>query len=122
MSATNKYSPHVLVLPEDDANNDLANGFLRHDKIAKRAIRVLPVAGGWPKVRDKFLNEHVSGMNRFPNRYVVLLMDFDEDQERFGNIVAQVPAEFRERVFLIGVWSEPEKLPRSELGSREEIG
>lgn len=26
--SVNKYKPHVLVLPEDDANRQLANGFL----------------------------------------------------------------------------------------------
>jgi hypothetical protein len=26
--SVNKYHPHVLVLPEDDANRQLANGFL----------------------------------------------------------------------------------------------
>ncbi len=50
----NKYAPHVLVLPEDDANNDIANGFLRHDALDLRAIQVLPCAGGWGKVRDAF--------------------------------------------------------------------
>jgi hypothetical protein len=56
MSASaNKYAPHVLVLPEDDANSDIANGFVLHVALDSRAIQVLRCAGGWAKVRDAFL-------------------------------------------------------------------
>jgi hypothetical protein len=42
----NKYRPHVIVIPEDDANRQIANGFLLHPAIATRAVGVMPPAGG----------------------------------------------------------------------------
>lgn len=53
----NKYKPHVLVLPEDDANRQIANGFLLNSNLNRNAIQILPIAGGWLKVVDTF-NEH----------------------------------------------------------------
>ena len=39
----NRYKPHVLVVPEDDANRQLANGFLQNPALNLRAIQVLPL-------------------------------------------------------------------------------
>lgn len=36
--SVNKYSPHVLVLPEDKANSEIANGFLLHPFIKERSF------------------------------------------------------------------------------------
>ena len=47
----NKDHLHVIVLPEDHANLQLANGF--HKEVAytrERQMQVLPVAGGWMRV------------------------------------------------------------------------
>ncbi|MCW8141446.1 MAG: hypothetical protein KIT58_21290, partial [Planctomycetota bacterium] len=74
----NAYMPHVLVIPEDDANRQLANGFVGAPGIAPRRIQVLPPAGGWRGVVETLLSDHVSGMRRFEQRLVVLLLDFDE--------------------------------------------
>ena len=65
--SVNKYQPHVLVLPEDDANRQLANGF--HLQVAwtrQRQMQVLPVAGGWNEVLNLFKSEHVLEMDRCP--------------------------------------------------------
>jgi hypothetical protein len=48
MSA-NKYKPHVVVLPEDDANRQLANGFLTHPVVPVTHDRY--IAGGRPLER-----------------------------------------------------------------------
>jgi hypothetical protein len=49
--SVDKYSPHVLVLPEDDANRQLANGFhLNTDWNRSRQMQVLAAAGGRTKV------------------------------------------------------------------------
>lgn len=45
--SVNRHLPHVLVLPEDDANRQIANGFLLHHAIGNRKIQVLEEAGGW---------------------------------------------------------------------------
>ena len=44
--SVNNHRPHVLVLPEDEANEELVNGFLLDPSIKLRNIQVLPSAGG----------------------------------------------------------------------------
>ncbi|MEO8495150.1 MAG: hypothetical protein ABI614_08770 [Planctomycetota bacterium] len=121
MSA-NKHIPHVLVLPEDDANTEIATGFSLHEALRPRAIQVLPCAGGWPKVRDSFRSDHINAMRRNSHRRMVLLVDFDEKESRFKEMTETIPADLAERVFVIGVWKEAEDLTRAGLGSREAVG
>ncbi|MEL6815565.1 MAG: hypothetical protein AAFP03_12215, partial [Cyanobacteria bacterium J06598_3] len=52
--SVNKYQECLLVLPEDDANRQLANGFSNNIGINENVIQVLPEAGGWKKVLNKF--------------------------------------------------------------------
>jgi len=115
MSA-NKHKPHVLVLPEDDANRDLANGFqLGLDLPLQRRMQVLPVAGGWAGVLDRFESDEVRGLGRFPDRLMVLLIDFDGDAGRLDAVKKRIPERLMERVFVLGAWSEPENL-KAQLG------
>ncbi len=108
MSA-NRYKRHVLVLPEDDANRQIANGFFLN--IAGRAWQVLPPAGGWTKVIDDLDRVHVITMRQYPDRNIVLMMDFDRQvTERLERVQAVTPPELRDRVFVLGVLSEPEDL------------
>ena len=79
--ALNKYRPHLLVLPEDDANRQIANGFILDTHLNIRAIQVLPPAGGWKKVLDDFTTVHAAEMQNIPKRMMVLLIDFDLDGE-----------------------------------------
>ncbi|MGA2659008.1 MAG: hypothetical protein ABSH34_16015 [Verrucomicrobiota bacterium] len=60
--SVNKYRPHVYVLPEDDANRQLANGFLLHPDLLARNIQVLPEVGGWHEVLDHFKSDYANGM------------------------------------------------------------
>ena len=120
--SVNKYRPHVMVLPEDDANRELANGFLLHESVALRAIQVLVEAGGWSKVRSLFEEEHIAEMKKNTLRHMVLLVDFDGDSSRLDEMRKAIPASLVERVFVIGVWLEPEELKRKKLGSFESIG
>jgi len=118
--SVNPYKPHVLVLPEDDANKDLANGF--HLEISRiRQMQVLPVAGGWTKVLDSFTHDHVREMDANLNRFMVLLIDFDGRHNRLDRAKALIPPHLKDRVFILGAWTEPEKL-RSDLGLYEAIG
>ena len=53
------------MLPEDDANRQLADGFrLEVDRFQQ--MRVLRVAGGWRRVMELFKSEHVIEMDRHP--------------------------------------------------------
>ena len=121
--SVNRNRPHVFVLPEDDANRQLATGFqLEVDFARQRQMQVLPVAGGWMEVLNRFKTEHVDNMIRLPNRRLVLLVDFDNRQDRLDRIRKEVPPEISERVFVLGVWSRPEALRQASLGSYESIG
>jgi hypothetical protein len=42
----NKFRPHVFVLPEDDANTELANGFVLEVKFPRRIQILREAAGG----------------------------------------------------------------------------
>ena len=87
----NKYQPHVLVLPEDNANRQLARGFLLHEDLDTRRIQVLVEAGGWTKVLECFLADHAAKMDRFPGRFMILLIDFDGQEERLQHAKAKIP-------------------------------
>jgi hypothetical protein len=118
--SVNKYTPHILVLPEDDANRQLANGFLLHPSLSTQ-IQVLEEVGGWSKVLDCFEKDHVKKMDALPDRFMVLLIDFDGQQDRLHRANAVIPDNLKDRVFVLGVWTEPEAL-RAILGSYEKIG
>lgn len=117
----NKMVPHVLVLPEDDANRQLANGFQLAPSLDTRRLQILEVAGGWLEVLERFKTDHIAEMERNPNRYMVLLLDFDRRGNRLQEIAAEIPAQLNDRVLVLGTWSEPEEL-RQAFGSYEKIG
>lgn len=119
----NKHQPHILVLPEDDANRQLATGFcLGLDSTVLRRIQVLPLAGGWTRVLECFVADHVADMARYPDRFMVLLIDFDGDEARLDFAKNGIPGSLSERVFILGTLTEPEQLTRAGLGTCEEIG
>lgn len=120
--SVNKYQPHVLVLPEDDANRQLANGFLLDPFLSPRRIQVLEEVGGWNEVLERFKSDHIVGMDRYPDRYMVLLVDFDDREDRLVSAKAAIPAHLTDRFFILGVWTEPEALRQARLGSYEAIG
>lgn len=120
--SVNKHLPHVLVLPEDDANRQLANGFqLQIDPSRLRRMQVLEEAGGWLRVLEQFESNHVVFMDRYPNRFMVLLIDFDESDHRLDDAKNRIPERLRDRVFVLGAWNEPEDL-KEPLGAYETIG
>ncbi|HTS26539.1 MAG TPA: hypothetical protein VMH81_11740 [Bryobacteraceae bacterium] len=100
---TNRHQPHVLVLPEDDANRQIANGFLMGlDQPTLKQIQVLPPAGGWKAVLHEFESNHVVGMDRYSGRYMVLLIDFDGQAGRLNVVKQKIPQHLQERVFFLG--------------------
>jgi len=120
--AVNKHRPHVFVLPEDDANRQLAIGFAIAVAMRfSRQIYVLPVAGGWTQVLERFLSDEVVDMENCPDRYMILLIDFDSNEQRLKDATSRIPEHLKEKVFILGVWSEPEELKKA-LGSYEAIG
>ena len=120
--SVNKFQPHVLVLPEDDANSQVANGFWLFPTLMSRRMQVLPSAGGWHRVLDLFESDHAEIMRQNANRFMVLLIDFDGAKVRLDEVRARIPAELVDRVFVLGALTEPEDLKKSNLGAYEAIG
>jgi len=119
----NRYKPHIFVLPEDDANRQIADGFiLHHPTLNQRVIQVLPVAGGWPNVIKKFKKDHIREMEQFSEERLLLLIDFDKREDRLSHFKDQIPENLKARVFILGVFSHPEKLRNEISKSFEEIG
>lgn len=120
--SVNVYIPHVLVLPEDDANRQIANGFLLDPSIQLRNIKVLLPAGGRDKVFES-CEDHIANLRKFSDRHLVLLIDCDghveKRQQKFRDCV---PEDVRDRVFLLGTQSEPEPLKKQCGDSFEKIG
>ncbi len=118
------YQPHLIVLPEDRANERIANGFIDNLNVNERAIQVDRPAGGWLKVVKKFTEVYVDEMRQFTRSMIVLLIDFDLKENRFIFVQDSIPDDLRERVFILGVRDEPEKLSKAIKfkKSLEEIG
>ncbi len=120
--STNRYKPHLLILPEDRANAQLANGFVRETSPRYQAIQVLQEAGGWRVVLKLFEDTHVPKMRVLPERILVLVIDFDgEFPERLRLVKEKIPPELTDRVFVLGSSGKPEDL-RVRLGTYETIG
>jgi hypothetical protein len=116
---SNNYRPHFKVLPEDDANRQMANGFVL--EFPTRQIQILPVAGGWLRTVECFNSDHVGYMESLPNRFMILLIDFDGQETRLEEVRARIPAHLTQRVFILGAWTDPEAL-KGDLGPYETIG
>jgi hypothetical protein len=119
--SVNKYRPHVYVLPEDDANRQVVNGFRLEPSLADNRIHVLEEAGGWNETLDRFCSIYSFEMERFPERLMILLIDLDGKVDRLEFAKGRIPEHLRDRVFILGALNEPEDLT-SELGSYETIG
>lgn len=120
--SVNNYQAHLLVLPEDRANSEIATGFLLNPQLNQRSIQVLPFARGWRTVIERFVRDYVPTMGKYPHRLIVLLIDFDGDENRLDHVKREIPEDLKERVFVLGVLSEPEKLRRGTGKNFEEIG
>ncbi len=59
-------------------------------------------------------------MNRYPKRFMILLIDFDGRESRILEARHEVPAELADRVFILGVLTQPERLKAGR--TYEDIG
>ncbi|NLH98432.1 MAG: hypothetical protein GX446_02960 [Chthonomonadales bacterium] len=123
----NAYQPHVLILPEDAACRDIANGFVLgvdHE----RAVRVCGPSGGWRKTRD-ILAADKSELARWPQRRLVAIVDFDAESDRAEALKSVCRAGIADRIYVVGALTETEDLRRALLqagklapNTREGIG
>ena len=118
----NKHTPHLLVLAEDDANCDIVNGFVLDTHVRPRFIGMPEIAGGWSHVRNEFHDEYLPKMRLFRNRHMLLLVDCDGDPDRIETILDGIPADVRDRVFVLGSLITPEKLKSALRTTLEDIG
>jgi len=118
----NRHLPHLAILPEDEDDAELANGFVLNEEV--RRVHVLPYSGGWHKVRDEFEERHIKTMERLPERRMILLIDFDRQTDRLAYMKEAIPAHLETRVFVLGCWNEPKDLKQAFAGrgSLEDIG
>jgi hypothetical protein len=119
----NKYVPHVYIIPEDRADAELANGFVNHDQVIDKQIKVLPCADGWSGVLEKFETQYIRYLQDHKNGHVILLIDFDSDYDsRRQKLDIAVPQDLKDRVFVIGSKDTPEQLKQNLAKSLEQIG
>jgi hypothetical protein len=120
--SVNKNKPHLIVIPEDKADQDIVNGFSIYLKTGERQLQVTKPAGGWVKGRNKLLELSNNRLQTNLFSHAVLIIDFDNYNDRGSEIMSQVPEGVRDRVFVIGVLSNPEDLKRSLNKNFEQIG
>ncbi len=119
----NKYAPHVYIIPEDDRDRQIAHGFVNHDKVDDRRIRVMPLARGWRHVLETFQDEYIQTLRNYLQAHVVMLIDFDgRIDERRADFEKAIPEDLKARVFVIGPKHEPETLKKALKIGFEEIG
>lgn len=110
----NKHRPHVLLLPEDAAIKDVAIGFL--DGVDRQlAMHIERSAGGWAKARDAVATDCYR-LAAYPERRLVVVIDFDGHTERGSDIEMACPAAIADRVFVVGPLHDIEDL-RKDLQS-----
>jgi hypothetical protein len=114
---------------EDQANLNLLNGFVNYWGISDSAVLITPTCNGGKKVWKKFEREYISSMNEYPERLILMLLDFDESVDNFNRTPIKfqkaqetIPPSLKDRVFILGSWKEPEDLKRSLQKKYEEIG
>lgn len=119
----NKEKAHVYVIPEDDADRQLADGFVLHHEVDARRIQVVPEAGGWPHVLKTFKDEYIQTLRKYSEGHVVMLIDFDSKvDERRAEFEQAIPEELKARVFVVGPKFKPETLKKAMKIGFEEIG
>lgn len=119
----NRWEPHIVVIPEDEANLQLVNGFINYFAVNSRQLGLESPAGGWMPALTLFESDHVSYLRRYKKGNVVILIDFDgEEDARRTYCENRIPDDVKPRTFLIGTRNQPEDLRREIKLSLESIG
>ena len=119
----NKFIQHVFVIPEDEADREIADGFVNNERVDDRRIQVMPVARGWPNVLTTFEDEYIPRLRTYLLGHVVMLVDFDnQGRDRMARFQQVIPDDLRGRVFVVGSSMNPESLKDALRLSAEQIG
>lgn len=120
----NSHLPHLVIIMEDKPYRGFVNGFLLHSGICPDQIFAESAGKGWKNTLEIFKRSHAAKMNKFPDRNILFLIDFDgKGESRRTEFKSGLPDDIRDRVFLIGCADDSEALKR-ELGGGlcEDIG
>jgi hypothetical protein len=121
--SVNKFKPHVYIIPEDRANEQIANGFVLHDQVKQRQVQILPCAGGWSDVLQRFQTEFIQHLQKHKDGHLIMLVDFDgQFDSRHTKFQQVTPEVLKSRVFVIGVKQTPELLKQALAMKFEDIG
>jgi hypothetical protein len=121
----NRYKPHLVIVPEDDANRQIVVGFISSlylSNAGAKQVALDTIAGGWLKAFESFAKDQLPSMLKYENRYVLLVIDFDDKANRRDRVSELIPLEYRDRVFVLGSKSNPEKLRQALQLTWEDIG
>ncbi len=78
---------------------------------------------GWGDVLEKFEIEYIPYLRKWPVAHVVLLIDFDAQYEgRRKRFDDAIPADLKNRVFVVGAKETPEALKQALKMNFEKIG
>ena len=117
----NKFKPHLFIVPEDDADRQIAVGFQMHLE-AKGEMQIVDVARGWLKVVGVIKDEYVPLLKNNLNSHVLGIIDCDKDVDRIAEQLENFPEDIRNRIFLLGVNENPQEFKRSAKMHFAEIG
>jgi len=120
--SVNKFKPHLLILPEDQAVKDVVVGAVESIRVKPAAnLSIEKLLGGWRKLKDR-LPECEKYLGQYPEGRLLFIIDLDRDPKRPKEVQAWIQGEFADRIFLLSSFHEPEALQRELTGSLEMIG
>lgn len=122
--SVNLFLPHLIVIPEDNANREIANGFRLIIEKNDRQFLIKKLARGWPNGRNELvaLSDSTGHLQKYKSSHAALIVDFDGKRERGSEIKQMVAEGVRDRVFVIGVLTEPEELRNVTRMKFEQLG
>ncbi|HEY7428195.1 MAG TPA: hypothetical protein VH682_28435, partial [Gemmataceae bacterium] len=103
-------------------NRQLATGFRLHYAVDTRVFDIMPSARGWRRVLEVFNNDYIRYLHTYRDAIVVLLLDFDQVENRYSECVRCIPEELRTRVVVLGSKDNPEALKKELKMPLEAIG
>lgn len=119
----NRYAPHVYIIPEDDRDRQLVDGFILHDQVKSQRVQVMPPSGGWHEVLKTFKAEYIHRLRDDQKGHVVMLIDFDGHYaDRRKEFEDEIPDDLKQRVFVVGSKVTPEDLKNELANNYERIG
>jgi hypothetical protein len=120
----NKYVPHAIIIPEDRADEEIANGFAEHAHVKAPRVSVAPPAGGWWEVVKVYTVEYIPYLRKYSGAHVIMLLDFDGQYfQRHSQVRASIPQDVSGRTFVVGTSTTPEALRQAlGIGGFEAIG